>query len=113
MLLSVPPSGPPVLQGHVGRIEEHVGVIVVITEVAQVGLHVAHLLRVVLPDPGPVTQPRLQRQLGKKAECPKLNWINSKIGVMSVFYANHALRLISKSINVKNDLLAFFSRLNS
>lgn len=54
MSLSVPPSGPPVLQGHVGRIEEHVGVVVVI---AEVGLHVAHFLRVVLSDPGPVAQP--------------------------------------------------------
>lgn len=67
MWLSVPPSGPPVLQGHVGRIEEHVGVVVVvIAEVAQAGLHVAHLLGVVLSDPGPVAQPRLQRQLGLK-----------------------------------------------
>lgn len=58
MSLSVPPSGPPVLQGHVGRIEEHVGVIVFVTaEVAQAGLRVAHFLGMVLPDPGPVTQP--------------------------------------------------------
>lgn len=89
MLLSVPPSGPPVLQGHVGRIEEHVGVVlvvvVVVAEVAQASLRVAHLLWVVLSDPGPVAQPRLQRQLGKRAKRPKLTGINSKIGVMSVF----------------------------
>lgn len=61
---SVPPSGAPVLQGHVGRIEEHVGVIVVlIAEVAQAGLRVAHFLGAVLSDPGPVAQPRLQSQL--------------------------------------------------
>lgn len=73
MALSVPPSGPPVLQGHVGRIEEHVGVIVVvIAEVAQAGLHVAHFLRVVLSDPGPVAQPRLQSQLGKKGKASEI-----------------------------------------
>lgn len=88
MLSSVPPSGPPVLQGHVGRIEEHVAVavlVLVLAEVAQAGLRVAHSLRVVLSDPGPVAQPRLQRQLGKRAKRPKLIGINSKIGVMSAF----------------------------
>lgn len=65
--VSAPPSGPPVLQGHIGRIEEHVGVVVVVVvaEVAQAGLCVAHFLGMVLPDPGPVAQPRLQRQLGR------------------------------------------------
>lgn len=59
-----PPSGAPVLQGHVGRIEEHVGVVVVvIAEVAQAGLRVAHFLGAVLSDPGAVAKPGLQRQL--------------------------------------------------
>lgn len=67
--LCVPPSGPPVLQGHVGRIEEHIGVVLVlVAEVAQARLRVAHFLGVVLSDPGPVAQPRLQRQLGKGGE---------------------------------------------
>lgn len=87
---SVPPSGAPVLQGHVGRIEEHVGVVVVvIAKVAQAGLRVAHFLGAVLSDPGAVAKPGLQRQLerdgGGKAKRMKLNGINSKIGAMSVF----------------------------
>ncbi len=57
-------SGPSVFQGHVRRVEEHVGVIVVvIAEVDQVSLRVAHRPGVVLSDPSPVTQPRLQSQL--------------------------------------------------
>lgn len=57
-------SGPSVFQGHVRRVEEHVGVIVVvIAEVCQVSLCVAHRPGVVLSDSSSVTQPRLQSQL--------------------------------------------------
>ncbi len=57
-------SGPSVFQGHVRGVEEHVGVIVVvIAEVSQVSLCVAHCPGVVLSDSSPVTQPWLQSQL--------------------------------------------------
>lgn len=62
--LSLPLSGPSVFQGHVRRVEEHVRVIVVvIAKVDQVSLCVAHRPGVVLSNPCPVAQPRLQSQL--------------------------------------------------
>lgn len=59
------PSRSSVFQGHVRRVEEHVGVvvIVVIAEVGQVRLCVAHRPGVVLSDPSAVTEPWLQSQL--------------------------------------------------
>lgn len=61
---SLPPalSGPSVFQGHVRRVEEHIGVIV-IAQVGQVSLHVAHRPGVVLSNPCSVTEPWLQSQL--------------------------------------------------
>lgn len=77
LLLSSAPLGPSVFQGHVRGVEEHVGVIVVvIAEVDQVSLGVAHRPGVVLSDPRPVTQPRLQSQLENRHKCRKWSQLN-------------------------------------
>lgn len=53
-------SGSSVFKGHVRGEEEHVGVILVIAEVYQVSLCIAHRPGVVLADSSPVTESRLQ-----------------------------------------------------